>query len=88
MQNACIYNPPEHEVNMEAHRLFKEASDVFQRRYRKMLRCRVCLSDSHENSNLLDICDFCCEGVHERCNPVGARPSVQGCHPFRGDDAW
>ena len=102
--NAVIYNNSAHLVNMEARKLLREGRKVFRKAELTGDRpCRECGGDELYVENPVQICDYCCSGMHVSCEASKAanestgrqRPAEQGCHPLRRlphgegvDSAW
>lgn len=85
--NAIIYNPATHVVNKAALQLLKASRSVLAKWEKGELMCRVCHGDEVYIENPVQICDFCCTGIHAQCLPE-VRREEQGWNPLMEDTAW
>ena len=86
--NAIIYNGKQHNANKAALRFRETFQKVMKETHWDACRfCAKCNGDEIYFENLINICDWCCAGVHTLCMDQ-PRPPQQGVHPLRGDDAW
>jgi len=83
--NAIIYNNYRHVVHVEALKLYKAAQSVFRSWQGKGdTPCRECGHDDEFSENPVNLCDYCCTGIHVKCLQE-CRPDEQWCHPLRDD---
>eukprot|EP00961_Rhodomonas_salina_P182255 2460584-Rhodomonas_salina.3 len=89
--NAIIYNPADHPVNKAALALYKAVRPLLSQTVKATLMCRSCHGDESFAENPVQICEFCCAGVHFKCQGALTRADSDVCNPLqpeRTDAAW